>query len=97
MQTNIKSESRLIVMWQPKAWYDSTTCNKWVAQYALKEMAKAELEVGQRHLILCDNLASQTKKSNPTLAKLLDQHCGADVFNLLAGAALALSLQDITV
>ena len=26
----------VIVMWQPKAWYDNATCNKWVAMYALK-------------------------------------------------------------
>ena len=26
----------VIVMWQPKAWYDNATCNKRVAMYALK-------------------------------------------------------------
>ena len=45
------------VMWQPKAWYDNLTCNKWVALYAIAEIKKADLGVGQRHLILCDNLA----------------------------------------
>ena len=47
----------MTVMWQPKAWYDNLTCNKWVALYAIAEIKKADLGVGQRHLILCDNLA----------------------------------------
>ena len=75
----------VIVQWQPKAWYDSNLCNKWVAAYALHQIQTSDLEVGQRHLILCDNLAGQTRRSNPTFAKLLAEHCSADVFNLVAG------------
>ena len=75
----------VVVMWQRKAWYDAATCNKWIAEYALHEIRKADLVAGQRHLILCDNLAGQTKRSNPTFSKLLHQHCACDVFNLLAG------------
>ena len=72
-------------MWQKKAWYDAATCNRWIAQYAIHEVPKADLGRGQRHLILCDNLAGQTRKSNPMFMKLLAQHCDADVFNLVAG------------
>ena len=109
----------VVVLWQPKAWFDSNTCNKWIPMYAMHEIKKTELGVGQRHLILCDNLSGrsrscscscscsccplsscsccplsscslpllsgQTRKTNPTFAKMLDQHCRADVFNLLAG------------
>lgn len=74
----------VVVMWQPKAWFDSATCNKWVVGYAIDEIKKVDLQPGQRHLILCDNLGGQTKKTNPSFAKLLDQHCNAEVWNLLA-------------
>ena len=47
------------------------------------------LVAGERHLILCDNLAGQTKRSNPTFGKLLDEHCKATAFNLLAGDDVA--------
>ena len=74
----------VFVMWQPKAWYDSATCNKYVVEYAIDEILKTDLKKGQRHLVLCDNLAGQTKKSNPSFSKLLLTQCGADVWNLLA-------------
>ena len=73
------------VMWQPKAWYDSATCNKWVVQYAADEISKADLRHGQMHLLICDNLAGQTKRSNPKFSKLLKDLCNAEVWNLLAG------------
>ena len=57
--------SNVIVMWQPKAWYDSATCNKWVTEYAMAEIKKTECGAGERHLILCDNLGGQTRKANP--------------------------------
>ena len=79
----------VVVQWQAKAWYDANLCNKWIPMWALKEIVQSDLKPGERHLILCDNLAGQTKRSNPTFAKLLEQHCRADVFNLLAGALLA--------
>ena len=84
----------VIVQWQRKAWYDGATCNKWVACYALKEICKTDLGPGERHLILCDNLAGQTKMSNPTFMKLLDQHCKCDVFNLLAGCTDEIQVVD---
>ena len=36
-------------------------------------------------MILCDNLNSQTVKTNPQFGKLLDTACNADVWNLLPG------------
>ena len=84
----------MVVMWQKKAWYDSATCNRWVAEYAIAEISKADLRLGERHLVLCDNLAGQTRKSNPTFMKLLAQHCDADVFNLVAGDLRPASCHD---
>ena len=69
----------VIVMWQKKAWYDVATCKRWIGQSAMQEGSKADLGRGERHLILCDNLAGQTRKSNVGFMKLLAQHCDADV------------------
>ena len=81
-------------MWQPKAWYDSKTCNQWVVDYAVDEILKTDLSRGQRHLVLCDNLGGQTKKTNPKFAKLLLDLCGADVWNLLAGCTDEIQVVD---
>ena len=75
----------IIVMFQLKAWYDGLTCNKWVMDAAATSILKEDLEPGQRHLILCDNLNGQTRKCNPEFLKLLDKLCSCDVWNLLAG------------
>ena len=58
--------------WQPKAWYDSATCSKWVAGYAMAEIDKTECGAGKRHLILCGNPGGQTRKANPKWSKLLE-------------------------
>ena len=84
----------VVVQFQPKAWYDSALCNKWVLDYAIAEIPKSVLKAGQRHLILGDNLAGQTKKSNPTFAKLLDKHCSATFWNLLAGCTDEIQVVD---
>ena len=81
-------------MWQPKAWYDSATCNRWVNEYAIDEILKSDLEPGTRHLILADNLGGQTKKTNPQFAKLLDKNCSADLWNLLAGCTDEIQVVD---
>ena len=75
----------VIVMFQAKAWFDGLTCNKWVMDAAAEAILKSDLEPGQRHLILCDNLNGQTKKCNPQFCKLLDKMCSCDIWNLLAG------------
>ena len=67
------------------AWLDGPTCNKWVLEAASLAILKSELEPGQRHLVLADNLNGQTKKCNPQFLKMLDEMCSADVWNLLAG------------
>ena len=73
--------SDVYVLFQPKAWFDSATCNKWVVEVAAKEIDR---DAG-RSLILADNLSGQTRKTNPQFMKLLDEMCGADMWNLLAG------------
>eukprot|EP00656_Telonema_subtile_P040205 TRINITY_DN4526_c0_g1_i2.p1 TRINITY_DN4526_c0_g1~~TRINITY_DN4526_c0_g1_i2.p1 ORF type:complete len:397 (-),score=39.76 TRINITY_DN4526_c0_g1_i2:153-1343(-) len=73
------------VMWQPKAWADATTSNRYVVDYCVDEICKAELEPGTFHLVTCDNLGSQTKKQNPQFSALLDKLCNAKVWNVLAG------------
>ena len=52
---------------------------------AVEALRKSDLETGQRHLILCDNLNGQTRKCNPQFLQLLDKMCSCDVWNLLAG------------
>lgn len=84
----------VVVQFQPKAWYDSALCNKWVVDYAMKEVLKSELKPGQRHLILGDNLGGQTKKCNPQFATLLSKHCSADFWNLLAGCTDEIQVVD---
>lgn len=74
----------VVVLFQPKAWFDAATCNKWVMELAGQELRKSELEQGQRFLILADNLSGQTKQTNPEFCKLLSKMCSADVWNLLA-------------
>ena len=59
------------------------------ARLVSSRLVDMPLVAGERHLILCDNLAGQTKRSNPTFGKLLDEHCKATVFNLLAGDDVA--------
>ena len=86
--------SDVIVMWQPKAWYDSATCNKWVAEYAMAEIDKTDCGAGERHLILCDNLGGQTRKTNPKWFKLLEDNCNCDVWNLLAGCTDEIQVVD---
>ena len=51
---------------------------------------------GQRHLLICDNLGSQTKKVNPKFSKLMSDMtlCHADVWNLLAGCTDELQVVD---
>ena len=75
----------VIVMFQPKAWFDGPLCNKWVMDAAASAILKQDLKEGERHLILCDNLNGQTKKCNPQFLSLLDKVCSCDVWNLLAG------------
>ena len=75
----------IIVMFQAKAWYDGLTCNKWVMDAAATSILKEDLNEGERHLILCDNLNGQTRKCNPQFLSLLDKMCSCDVWNLLAG------------
>ena len=82
------------VQWQPKAWYDSKTSNQWVVDYACDEILASECSHGQRHLLLCDNLGSQTKRTNPSFAKLMDEICKADVINLLAGCTDEIQVVD---
>ena len=84
----------VIVLFQPKAWFDGPTCNKWVLEAAAHEILKSELKPGQRHLILADNLNGQTKKCNPKFLKLLDDLCSADVWNLLAGNTDGIQVVD---
>ena len=72
------------VLFQPKAWFDSVTCNKYITEVAVHELS-GELPRGQRRLILGDNLSGQTKKTNPEFSKLLDKLCNADFWSLLAG------------
>ena len=84
----------IIVLFQPKAWFDGPTCNKWVLEAAAHEIRKSELDQGQRHLILADNLNGQTKKCNPKFLKLLDDLCRADVWNLLAGNTDGIQVVD---
>ena len=86
--------SDVIVMWQPKAWYDSATCNKWVAEYAMAEIDKTDCGAGERHLILCDNLGGQTRKTNPKWFKLLEDNCNCDVWNLLTGCTDEIQVVD---
>ena len=73
------------VQFQPCAWYDSVLSNKWVMEVAKEDMKKSEATGGKRHLLNCDNLSSQTSKTNPQFSKLLGQLCNADVFNGCAG------------
>ena len=73
------------MQFQPKAWYDSATCNKYCVEVAVDEIKKESLPAGKRAFLACDNLFGQTKKSNPQFTKLLDRLCGCDVWNLLAG------------
>ena len=77
--------SDVVVMFQPKAWLDAATCNKWVLEHAKAEMPQSELRAGERFLILGDNLSGQTKKCNPQFHKLLDEICCCDFWSLLAG------------
>ena len=74
----------VVVLFQPKAWFDGPLCNEWVLEHCMKNMPKAELQDGQRHLVLCDNLNGQTSKCNPKFNKLMNDCCSADVWNLLA-------------
>ena len=76
------------VVFQPKAWFDSVTCNKWVVEVAKEELAPLSLADtlprGQRNLVLGDNLSGQTSKVNSEFSKLLDKQCRADFWSLLA-------------
>ena len=74
----------VIVLFQPKAWFDALTCNKWVMEHASQEIDKSELRPGERFLILGDNLSGQTVKTNPQFSKLLSELCSADFWSLLA-------------
>ena len=51
-----------IVLFQPKAWFDSVTCNKWVVEVVKEEIAPLadKLPRRQRILVLGDNLSGQT-------------------------------------
>ena len=75
----------VLVLWQPKAWADAATCNKWVIEVAAQSILTTDVKPGERHLVLCDNLSGQTQKGNPQFGKLLDEMCKADVWNLLSG------------
>ena len=77
--------SDVVVFFQGKAWFDGPLCNTWVIEAAVEALRKSDLETGQRHLILCDNLNGQTRKCNPQFLQLLDKMCSCDVWNLLAG------------
>jgi hypothetical protein len=56
-----------------------------VIEVASRAILKIACKPGERHLVLCDNLNSQTVKTNPQFSKLLDKMCNADVWNLLPG------------
>ena len=75
----------VFVQWQKCAWYDSVLSNKWVVDVASKEILKQEAKNGQRHLLNCDNLSSQTVQTNPQFSKLLGDLCNCDVWNGCAG------------
>ena len=62
--------------------------------FAIQEIKKEDLGVGQRHLILCDNLSGQTRVCNPQFFKLLDKNCSCDVWNLLAGCTDEIQVVD---
>lgn len=84
----------VFVLWHPKAWFDSECTNKYVAQYCTDEILKSDLLPGERHLLLCDNLSSQTEKTNPQFKKVLDKKCSCDVWNLLATCTDELQVVD---
>ena len=73
------------MQFQPCAWYDSVLSNKWVVEVAKDDILKKDAKLGKRHLLNCDNLSSQTFKTNPQFSKLLGDLCNCDVFNGCAG------------
>ena len=75
----------VVVQFQPCAWYDSALSNKWVVEVANDDIKKRDATLGKRHLLNCDNLSSQTSKTNPQFSKLLGELCNCDVFNGCAG------------
>ena len=75
----------VVVQFQPCAWYDSVLSNKWVVEVAKDDILKKDAKLGKRHLLNCDNLSSQTVKTNPQFSKLLGDLCNCDVFNGCAG------------
>ena len=87
--------SDVVVQFQPKAWYDSALTKKWVAQYAMNRITKTGLATpGEKNLLLCDNLGSQTNKTNARFSELLAEKCNCDVWNLLASCTDEMQVVD---
>ena len=70
-----------VVQFQPCAWYGLVLPNNWVVKVTKDDILKRDAKLGKRHLLNCDNLSSQTFKTNPQFSKLLSDLCNCDVFN----------------
>lgn len=90
----VQYHADVYVQWQKNAWYDSVTSNRYVAEFCVDEIKKSELGAGEEHLLLCDNLGSQTEKTNPQFKKLLRKLCRCEVWNLLAGCTDEVQVVD---
>ena len=82
------------VMWDPKAWFGSETTNRYVTNFCSVEIPKAELKPGTKHLMLTDNLGSQTERINPQFNQLLLKLCNCVNWNLLAGCTDEIQVVD---
>ena len=77
----------VIVMWDPKAWYNSKMCNEWATLAALEIVKKSE----GPHLILADNLHGQTTEE---FKSILKKNSDATLHLLLAGCTDEIQVVD---
>ena len=79
--------SDVIIMWDPKAWYNAKKCNEWAVLAAAEIIKKNE----GKHLVISDNLHGQTTDEFKTLLK---KHCNCDLHLLIAGCTDEIQVVD---